>query len=361
MAGRHSKDEKFMARALELAELGRGCTGANPLVGAVVVRDGKIIGEGYHRRCGEAHAEVNALASVGDPELLRGSSLYVSLEPCHHWGKTPPCTKAIVESGISRVVFAACEEHGKASGGGAYLAGEGIQVVSGLLEEEAVEQNRIFFTGIRHHRPYVTVKGAVSLDGFLATSSGQSQWITSEEARRDGHRLRGQVDAILVGTGTVLADDPQLTNRSGEGTQPLRVVLDRRGRIPPTAKIFGGEAKTLVITTREDHHFSERMLLTEGEWQLSTILELLKDRGVHHLMVEGGARLLGSFFQEDLVDEFRLYYAPFFMGEGRKLLEGFGLEELRQRRDFGHIEATVLTDGSGNIRVEGRRNVYRAR
>jgi diaminohydroxyphosphoribosylaminopyrimidine deaminase/5-amino-6-(5-phosphoribosylamino)uracil reductase len=243
-------DEAHMARALELAEHGRGLTSPNPMVGAVIVRDGAVVGEGFHRRAGGAHAEVEALAMAG--ERARGATLYVTLEPCAHFGRTPPCAPRVAAAGIRRIVAALGDPDPRVAGQGfALLRGAGLEVMVGVREREAARQNRDFLTSVRRGRPHVTLKVAMTLDGKIADRHGASQWITGEAARREAHRLRSEADAILVGVGTVLADDPALTVRRERPwpREPYRVVLDSTARTPTAARIVRGPttARTLIM------------------------------------------------------------------------------------------------------------------
>ncbi|MCD6129075.1 bifunctional diaminohydroxyphosphoribosylaminopyrimidine deaminase/5-amino-6-(5-phosphoribosylamino)uracil reductase RibD, partial [Candidatus Bipolaricaulota bacterium] len=261
--------EEYMRRALELARLGEGYTRPNPLVGAVVVKDGEVIAEGYHARYGGPHAEMVALSRAG--ERARGADLYVNLEPCVHWGKTPPCVDRIIAAGIRRVILAARDPNPLVNGKGVdKLRSAGIEVVEGVLREEAEKLNEIFFHWVKTQRPFVALKLAMSLDGKIASRTGKSRWITGEEARKKVHELRRRYAAVLVGVNTVLTDDPQLTVREVEGPQPLRIVLDSRGRIPLSAKVLSGEAPTLIATTQAMPEEIEHKLREKGAevWRL---------------------------------------------------------------------------------------------
>ena len=246
----HVEHERHMRRALELAALGRGLVSPNPMVGAVVVRDGDVVGEGWHEGPGTPHAEVRALAAAGD--LARGATLYCTLEPCDHVGRTPPCTSAIVDAGVARAVVAAGDPNPVVDGRGfARLRAAGVQVETGVLEAESRRLNAAFERHVVTGLPFVTLKTAASLDGRTAARDGTSRWITGEDARNDAHVLRGAADAIVAGAGTVIADDPLLTVRdpSYRGDPPLRVVVDASGRVPPDARIFDRSAPTLIATT----------------------------------------------------------------------------------------------------------------
>ena len=302
--------EDAMIRALELALKGP-TKGVNPQVGAVILdSSGEVIGEGFHNGSGTAHAEVVALEAAlsGAQKLPAGSVAVVTLEPCNHTGKTGPCAKALIDAGVSKVVFASSDP-GENSGGGAdTLRAEGIEVESGVMSDKANKQLRIWLTAANNQRPFVTLKWASSFDGRAAAQDGSSKWISGEESRADAHRRRSEVDAILVGTGTALIDDPELTARNTDGSlqehQPLRVVLGTRD-LPSTLRVFNSDAETVTIKTQSIHG----------------ALEELYQRGVKHVFVEGGPTLASRFVQMDLVDEFVVYLAPKLIG-GEKLAIG---------------------------------------
>ncbi|PIU53537.1 MAG: riboflavin biosynthesis protein RibD [Deltaproteobacteria bacterium CG07_land_8_20_14_0_80_60_11] len=321
-------DPQYLKLALRLAAKGAGWVSPNPMVGAVVVKEGQVVGRGYHRRAGLPHAEVEALRSAG--EAARGADLYVTLEPCNHQGRTPPCTQAILASGVRRVVIAARDPNPQVTGGGAeFLAARGVDVHEGLLAAEARRLNEAWFHYVNTGRPWVMAKAACSLDGKIATVGGESQWLTGEAARALGRRLRHRVDAIIVGIGTVLADDPQLTTRlpRGQGKDPIRVVLDSRLRLPLTARLLNldSEAPTWVATTSQAPPETIRALEARGAQvlmlpgdagrvSLPALLEELGTRQVQSLLVEGGAETLGAFFDQKLVHQFNFFYAPKILG-----------------------------------------------
>ena len=318
-------DTVFMRRCLQLASLGRGHVSPNPMVGAVVVCDGKIIGEGYHRACGLPHAEVNAIAAVRDDTLLPKSTLYVSLEPCSHYGKTPPCAELIVNKQIPRVVVGCLDPFPAVSGRGvARLREAGITVVTGVLEEECKALNRTFMTFQTKHRPFITLKWAQSADGYidrLRKASEPAARISDEISSVWVHRLRAEADAILVGTNTAIADNPSLTARLWYGRSPLRVVLDRQGRIPCSARLFADGQPTLVVTGqscgREPLPQSvECVVLPFDEAFIPALLDELHTRQIQHLLVEGGARLLQSFIDSGIWDEARVETGEQFLNEG---------------------------------------------
>jgi diaminohydroxyphosphoribosylaminopyrimidine deaminase/5-amino-6-(5-phosphoribosylamino)uracil reductase len=363
-----SLDEQYMRLALKLAARGAGWVSPNPLVGAVVVRDGHIVGRGWHRRYGASHAEVEALLKAGD--AARGATLYVTLEPCNHHGRTPPCTQAVLTAGIRRVVAASADPNPRVTGGGAdFLRGKGVQVEVGLLDAANRLLNAAWFKWTATGLPYVMAKAACSLDGRIATRTGQSQWLTGEAARVYGHRLRHECDAILVGLGTVLADDPQLTARLGQkgsqtpppspltpdrglggefegragelrsspgpplnssikrGKDPIRIVLDSRLRIPLEARLLhlDSPAPTWIAATeaapvekieaiRKLGHEVLVLPAEDGQVALKPLLKILGERKVQSLLLEGGAAVLGSFFDQRLVDRFYFFFAPKILG-----------------------------------------------
>ena len=304
-------DQAMMRRALSLAERGLFTTTPNPRVGCVIARDGKIVGEGWHEKAGGPHAEVRALEGID----AVGATVYVTLEPCNHQGRTPPCVDALLKAKVSRVIAAMRDPSADASGGGERLAAAGIRFEHGLLEEEARELNIGFLSRVTRRRPWVRMKIAATLDGRTALEDGRSQWITGAEARRDGHRWRARACAILTGIGTVRADDPQLTVREVDTPrQPLRVVVDSRLEMAPSARVlpalvFAGKAGTLAK--------AEVVALPNaaGKVDLPRMLEALADRGVNELHVEAGFRLNGSLVREACVDEFLLYLNPSFLGD----------------------------------------------
>jgi diaminohydroxyphosphoribosylaminopyrimidine deaminase/5-amino-6-(5-phosphoribosylamino)uracil reductase len=329
------EDETYMRRCLELAERGAGSVSPNPMVGSVIVHDGRVIGEGWHRQYGGPHAEVNAIASVEDPALLRQSTLYVNLEPCSHYGKTPPCADLIVEKRIPKVVVGCLDPHEKVAGKGiAKLRDAGIEVTVGVLEAESERLNEAFMTLHRKGRPFVALKTAQTLDGRIATSLGASKWITGDESRCEVHRLRCFYDAVMCGASTVMSDDAELTVRHCAGRQPLRVLLDRRLQVPVEARIFNSEAKTLVFALRSEaepcrvSQLEARgvEVVTVGEsgggLDLAQVFGELHRRRVLSVMVEGGSRLSAALVRAGLVDKYHLFIAPkLFGGDG---LASFG-------------------------------------
>jgi diaminohydroxyphosphoribosylaminopyrimidine deaminase / 5-amino-6-(5-phosphoribosylamino)uracil reductase len=346
-----ASDARFMKDALRLARRGLGRTSPNPAVGAVVVKDGEILARGYHKKAGSAHAEVEALDRLGGK--APGATLYVTLEPCNHYGRTPPCTKAILESGIARVVVGMKDPNPGVSGGGCEtLLKGGIEVVSGVLEEECRLLNEAFVRFVLSGRPFVIVKSALTLDGFTATSTGHSQWVTNELSRQFVHRLRDRVDALMVGVGTVLCDDPWLTTRleGKEGRSPLRVILDTRLRTPPDAKCLGPGARTLLAAGPDAPREKIRELerrgvstllcpLRGGRVDLSALMDRLGERNVTSLLVEGGASVIGSLIREGLVDKFHIFKAPKILGgeDGLPLAAGAGPKRMDESLSLGSV------------------------
>lgn len=322
-------DYEYMARALQLAALGLNTAHPNPRVGCVLVRDGNIVGEGWHRRAGEAHAEIHALQQAG--ARARGATAYVTLEPCCHHGRTPPCTDALIQAGVARAVVAMEDPNPKVAGQGLQqLRRTGIQVETGVLKSEAEKLNPGFIMRMQKQRPYVRCKLAMTLDGRTATATGESKWITGEAARADVQRLRAQSSAIMTGSGTILADDPRLTVRPevlGVESQPLRVVLDSRLRITPKARLFKEPGETWVFTTcqEQDQFGSLRRagakLITlpaaNSHLDLAAALSYLAAQGdINEVLVEAGPILSGALLQAHLVDELIVYMAPILLGDG---------------------------------------------
>ena len=316
-----------MERALRLAERGRGRTSPNPMVGAVLVKDGEIVGEGFHPRAGEPHAEVFALRQAG--ERARGATLYVNLEPCCHHGRTPPCTRALIAAGVAEVHLAMLDPNPLVAGRGrAELEAAGVRIVVGEREAEARALNEVFVHWITTRRPFVIAKFAMSLDGKIATRTGDARWITGPPARQYVHRLRDEIDAILVGVNTVIADDPRLTTRleQAEVRHPLRVILDSRGRIPATARVLDPAlpGRTAIATTeamplQRRHALADKadvLVLPADEGRVSPValLAALGEREITSLLMEGGGTVLGSFFAHGLVDKVLAFVAPVIIG-----------------------------------------------
>lgn len=337
--------EQFMARALQLAELGRGKTSPNPLVGAVIVHNDRIVGEGYHRKAGTPHAEIHALRDAG--EKANGAVMYVTLEPCCHHGRTPPCTKSIIEAGIADVVVGMADPNPLVSGKGIKaLKDAGIRVIEGVLEKDVRLQNESFIKYISTKCPFVTLKAAISLDGKVATRTGESRWITGEEARLWVHRMRAANDAIMVGIGTVLADDPLLTVRlDGEYEQPLRVIVDSSLRIPETSMLVktASEVPTVVAAVQGSYSEAKRAQLEraglevwdlpaiKGKVDLVTLMKELGKREITSLLLEGGSTLNASALEAGIIDKFVFFQAPLIIGgqDSPGVFGGMGCERLK--------------------------------
>ena len=340
-AAERDPDEAWMARAVALAEGGRGTVSPNPMVGAVLVRDGRVVGEGFHRAAGQPHAEALALAAAG--AAAAGATCYVTLEPCAHHGRTPPCADALVAAGVARVVAAVSDPDPRVDGAGlARLRAAGVAVAVGAGAEAVATQNAAYLTHRRLGRPRVTLKAAASLDGKVAAPDGTSQWITGPAARADAHRLRAEADAVMVGAGTALADDPRLTVRlpGWTGRQPLRVLVDAAGRVGADGRLFDGEAETLVATTQAVPAAAVEAWKAAGAEVLECpavsvrggsggalggppvgqgvdlhhLTRALGERGVLELMVEGGPRLQASLWAAGLADRLVWYLAPLAIG-----------------------------------------------
>ena len=349
----NASDTRYMALALQLAERGLYSAHPNPRVGCVVVSEGDIVGCGWHRRAGEAHAEVNALAEAG--ARARGASVYVTLEPCSHHGRTPPCAQALVDAGVARVVVATGDPNPAVAGQGlALLEAAGIETLSGVLEEPARALNAGFLRRMAGGAPWVRLKVAASLDGRTAMASGESQWITGPDARSDVQRLRARSGAIITGSGTVLDDDPSLTVRPeelgelGDKTlppqQPLRVVLDPRLLTAPDARVVTGEGQCLVVSTAAALEESRARPLRDGGAEvvtvdpdgsgrpaLAAVLGLLAARGINDVLIEAGATLAGAALEADVIDEFWLYQAPTMLGSRAKPMVELALDRMAQQ------------------------------
>jgi diaminohydroxyphosphoribosylaminopyrimidine deaminase/5-amino-6-(5-phosphoribosylamino)uracil reductase len=354
-------DHRWMQRALELAEQGLMSTTPNPRVGCVIVRDGERAGEGWHRRAGEPHAETVALAEAG--ERARGATVYVTLEPCSHFGRTPPCTDALVAARVARVIVAMEDPNPLVNGQGLErLRRAGIDVRCGLLEGRSRDLNIGFVSRMTRARPWVRLKVAASLDGFTALPDGRSQWITGELARADGHRWRARSCAILTGIGTVSADDPQMNARASEATrQPLKVIVDSSLRIDPHARILKG-GQVLIAAASDEPQLSAglrdrgceviAMPGEQGRVDLAALLRELAARGINELHVEAGGRLNGALLREGWVDELLLYSSASLLGSGRPMFDLPTVPSLDERIRFDLHSVDQL---GGDIRVLARR------
>jgi len=363
MADFSAADSAFMARALRLAERGIYTAHPNPMVGCVLVRDGEIVGEGWHERAGEAHAEINALAAAG--ERARGATAYLTLEPCSHEGKTPPCAPALVEAGIREAVIAMEDPFPAVSGNGrAALEAAGIKVRSGLMQTAAQQLNAGFLSRVQRARPFVRLKIACSVDGAIAMKSGESQWITGPEARADVQRLRARSGAILTGIGTVLADDPALTVRHEDlddrGRQPLRAVLDSRLRMPRSAGMLARPGETFLYCTDDGRRQAladtgahvVRVKSVAGVLDVRQVLADLADREVNDLLVEAGPAVSGHLLSRGLVDELVIYQAPHIMGSETQAM--FRTPEWSRLADRQSLDIVDLRRVGCDIRITAR-------
>lgn len=323
-----------MQKALRLAKKGLSWTFPNPMVGAVIVKNGKVVGEGYHHKIGEPHAEIEAMHTSPN---LKGATLYVNLEPCSHYGKTPPCVVAIIKAGIKRVVCCTLDPNPKVAGKGIEkLKQAGIEVTVGVLEKEAQKLNEAFFTFHTKKRPYVAIKFAASLDGKIATRTGDSKWITNEKAREFARRLRGEYQAILVGINTVSKDDPNLGTRIKGLKDPIRIILDPNTKIPKNAQVLR----------------DRNVIIINEQITISNLLEILKEKEIISVLVEGGGRTIGNFVDEGLVDKVYAFHAPILIGGEKSVSSvsgvGFGtIKEALRLKDieFKKFDDTMLTMG----------------
>ena len=356
-----------MRRALRLAEQGRGRTAPNPPVGAIVVSDGEVVGEGWHQGAGRAHAETDALDAAG--ERARGATIFVTLEPCTHQGRTPPCAPRLVESGIARAVIATTDPNPNESGAGVRaLRDAGVEVTTGVLEQEARALIQGFTKWIRTKTPLVTVKIASTHDGRVAAADGSSKWVTGLASRRDAHRMRAWSNAVVVGVGTVLADDPALTCRlrGYAGPQPLRVVIDSAIRTPPTACVLDQKAPTLIATTAKasdeavraiSDHGAEvvRLPAREGRVDLVALLQELGARGLTDVLVEGGPTVIGDLVERRLVDRYMFYIAPKLLGQvGLSAISGLVAPNIADARE---LTITSVRRTGADVKIEARPRV----
>ena len=344
-----SNHKFYMELALANARAMKGQTDPNPLVGAVVVNGNRIVGAGAHMKAGEPHAEIHALNMAG--EHARGGTIYVTLEPCSHHGRTGPCAQAIIDAGISQVVVATLDPNPLVSGNGVKMLEQaGIQVVSGILEEESIKMNEVFNKFIVEKKPFITLKAASTLDGKIATRTLDSKWITAEDARHDVHELRSEHMAILVGVNTIVEDDPELTARVPNGRNPIRIILDSKLRIPLQSRVVtDGLVETWVFTSQscdqakrsELQNSGISVFETSGKYQVDTrdVVRILGEKSVSSLFIEGGGTINAAFFEKGLIDKVVLYFAPKLIGGklAPTFLEGDGMELMK--------DAVELTDG----------------
>lgn len=357
-------DELYMRMALDLARKGKGWTTPNPLVGAVIVKGGRVIGQGYHQKYGQPHAEVNAIASA--KEDVTGATLYVTLEPCSHFGKTPPCSDLLIDKNIKRVVVGTLDPNPLVAGKGIErLRSNGIEVVTGVLEEESQKLNEIFIKYIVTKEPFVVMKNAMSLDGKIATVTGESQWISGESSRKQVHSLRHELAGIMVGIETIIKDDPQLTSRTLNSRNPIRIVVDSQLRIPIDSKVLTQQdkAKTIVATTKSANkekvdtlkQMGIEVIVTKeklGRVDLQELMKVLGAKGIDSILLEGGATLNFSALEEGIVDKIQSYIAPKIIGgkEAKTAVEGAGIQSLKSAFQIDRMTSVMVGE---DLFVEG--------
>lgn len=354
----------YMGRALELAKKGMGYTNPNPMVGCVIVKDGKIVAEGYHEKCGGFHAERNALLSC--KEDVTGASAFVTLEPCCHYGKTPPCTEIIIERGIKKVYVGSMDSNPLVGGKGVKILQEaGIEVECGILKEECDKLNEIFFHYIEHKTPFVAMKYAQTLDGKIACSSGDSKWITNEVSRNHVQELRKQYAGIMVGIGTVLADNPMLNCRIAKGADPVRIICDSTLRIPMDSNIVktAKEIPTIVACSEIQEEDKKKQKLEEAgvtvlscgrdnQVDLRKLMKLLGERNIDSVLVEGGSEIHGNLLKEHLIDKVYVYIAPKLVG-GRNSKSPIGGDGIMKMADATFLSHVAVQQFNGDILVTG--------
>ncbi|TLS35648.1 bifunctional diaminohydroxyphosphoribosylaminopyrimidine deaminase/5-amino-6-(5-phosphoribosylamino)uracil reductase RibD [Pseudalkalibacillus caeni] len=350
----------YMNFAIDLAKRGIGQTSPNPAVGAVIVKGGEIVGFGAHLKAGEPHAEVHALNMAGGKAI--GATMYVTLEPCSHFGKTPPCSNAIIDKKLHKVVIASVDPNPKVSGEGIRkLKKAGIEVITGVMEEEAKQLNEVFFHYMQYKRPFVTLKTATSLDGKIATATGESKWITGQTAREDSHFYRHHHDGILVGIGTVLADNPSLTTRlPAGGKNPVRIILDHELRTPLDARVVtDGQAATWIIVKASVPEEKRRRFINAGveimefpgsEINVPELLYFLGEKGITSLLVEGGATIHGSFLRDRAVNQVLSYISPKVIG-GEKAKPAFGGEGFAHLADALELKIKEVTQIGEDLKM----------
>lgn len=356
-------NEKYMKLALELAYKGKCSTAPNPMVGAVIVKDNKIIGQGYHEFCGGNHAEINAIESA--TESLEGTTIYVTLEPCSHHGKTPPCADRLVKEKFSKVVIATLDPNPLVAGRGvAILKEAGIEVVTGVMEEESIIMNEVFMKYITKKVPFVLMKAAMSMDGKIATFTGESKWISSEESRREVQEIRNYFTGIMVGIGTVLADDPELTCRIPGGKNPVRIIVDSNLKIPLESKVLQcqNQAKTIIATTVSDkdrineiESFGAEVISVpgkDGRVDLKFLMKELGKRQIDSILLEGGGTLNFSAIEDGIIDKVIFYMAPIIIGgsSAKSPVGGNGFEHLKDALKLDRLNVSSI---GKDIRIEG--------
>ena len=356
-----SDQKLYMKRALTLARKGIGRTSPNPAVGCVIVKDGQIIGEGWHKKAGQPHAEINALEMAG--EAARDADLYVTLEPCCHTGQTPPCSDALIKAGIKRVIAGMSDPNPQVNGGGLkMLALAGIETFCGIMEDECRAINRAFIKRITTGLPYVIFKSAMTLDGHIATVTGDSRWISCEESRKYVHRLRSNCDAIMVGVDTIIADNPQLTVRHVRGRNPVRIIVDSTLRTPESVYVLSGRMarKTIIATAETNPRVHLRYLqqgatilvckTEKGRVCMQDLLSQLAQTGIQSVLVEGGSRVAGTMLQEGLIDELILFYAPKIIGSNG--FSPFSMETIATMKDAMRFKIGDLKRSGSDIFVQ---------
>jgi diaminohydroxyphosphoribosylaminopyrimidine deaminase/5-amino-6-(5-phosphoribosylamino)uracil reductase len=358
--------EEYIRRTLALAKKAEGLTSPNPMVGAVIIKNGQVISEGYHKKAGGPHAEIEALKKAGSK--AKGSNLYVNLEPCCITGRTAPCTQAIIKSGIKKVFIGMRDPNPKVSGGGIkILKRSGIEIISGILQEECKKLNENFIKFITTKKPFVILKSAISLDGKIATRSGESQWISCSESRRTVHQLRSKVDAIMAGTGTVLKDDPILTARLGKKQvkQPIRVILDNQSLIPLTKKVFqnASSEKVIYVTSNKIPSSREKRLGKMGvdvcilkeknkSVSLSQLMKYLGRQEISSVLIEGGSELSASALKEGIIDKVILFVAPIIIG-GKLSPSVIGGDGTARLKDAWKIKNLTVQQSGSDFLIEG--------
>ncbi|NMM46868.1 bifunctional diaminohydroxyphosphoribosylaminopyrimidine deaminase/5-amino-6-(5-phosphoribosylamino)uracil reductase RibD [Marinigracilibium pacificum] len=336
-----SQDKKFMLRAIELAEFGRGYVSPNPVVGCVLVKDGLIIGEGWHKKFGEDHAEVNALNSVTNKELIIGSTAYVTLEPCAHFGNTPPCANRLVEEKVGRVVIGHSDPNPKVNGGGIkILEDAGIEVEVGVCEEECKYQNRVFLKNMIKNRPYFILKWAQTADGFVARENFDSKWISNELSRQQVHKLRAELDGILVGYNTVIHDNPSLTTRSWPGRNPVRIILDPENKLyGESLNIFNDEAQTIIFNLHEDKLDGNIRFVRVKSLDPNEVSQKLFESGVKSCLIEGGSKTLKNWINSGEWDEAIVFNSSNKFGRG---INAPVLPESKILKEEKHISGDIV-------------------
>lgn len=355
--------ENIMDYALRLARRAVNRTLPNPMVGSVVVKNGKIVGKGYHRRAGEPHAEVYAIESAG--RKAKGATLFVTLEPCAHLGRTPPCTDLIIKSGIKKVIVSMIDPNPLVAGKGVkILRSHGIDVEVGVLESEARKLNEVYIKNITQKMPYVIYKSAVTLDGRTATKTGDSMWISSEKSRKMVHRLRSEVEAVMVGSETIIKDNPSLTTHGITEYTPLRIIVDSSLRIPLTSRVLNDSfiEKTIIATTNnaprqkmqdiESRGVKVLVLKTKkGKVDLHALMRKLYELNIYRLLVEGGATLGGALLKEKLIDKIIFFIAPKLIGNGKGVFDGFGAKRIKYAME---VRDVIMRKIDGDIMIEGK-------